>query len=112
MARKSVPNLSDFEDFDDLADLGFEQAKPEEPAPATNPTQHRWGSNTGTFDMSKLKPHRCMVNLHQRGNYIHCRDGNHGMRIPAGKILVKTPDGWNLDDVTVLNVDSKGNVVT
>lgn len=55
-------------------------------------------------DLSLVKPHVCMQNIEQRGNYIHCRDGNHGMRIPAGKILNKDKNGnWILEDMKIID---------
>lgn len=65
--------------------------------------QHYWSRPETSFDITKVKPHACMVNIEQRGNYIHCFDGNHGMRIPAGKILDKDDAGnWIIKDIQVL----------
>jgi hypothetical protein len=45
-----------------------------------------------------------MQDIEQRGNYIHCRAGNHGMRIPAGKILNKDANGnWVLEDMQIID---------
>lgn len=85
-----------------------DQSTPEDdsPAPAveaSNPRMHRWASNESNFDIAAAKPHACMSDIVQRGNYLHCNTGNHGMRIPAGKILIQTPEGaFDLVDMVVL----------
>lgn len=55
--------------------------------------------------MTKVKPHACMDNITQRGNYIHCVPGNHGMRIPQGKILDRIDNQWVLKDMVVLKTE-------
>lgn len=71
-----------------------------------------WARNESNFDVSAVKPHKCMDNIVQRGNYIHCFTGNHGMRIPAGKILTKDAAGnWALADMVVFDVDETGQVI-
>lgn len=73
--------------------------------------QHLFASPSSSFDSSKVKPHVCMQNVEQRGNYIHCHNGNHGMRIPHGKILTKDADGnFQLEDILVR--DETGALVT
>lgn len=61
-----------------------------------------WNENVSNFDITKIKNHACMVNVKQIGNYIHCFDGNHGMRIPQGKILDRVDGQWVLKDMVVL----------
>lgn len=65
-------------------------------------TELLWSNPESQFDISSIRPHNCMVDIVQRGNYIHCNEGNHGMRIPAGKILNKRDGEWVLDNIVVL----------
>lgn len=69
-----------------------------------------WGKPESNFDLSQIKPHQCMTDLVQRGNYLHCNTGNHGMRIPVGKMLTKDEQG-NFDLIDQPLSDSKGKVV-
>lgn len=73
----------------------------EEVSRATNPQLHKWAENESSFDLSQVKPHICMQDMAQFGNYIHCKTANHGMRMPANKILVKTAEGFGLEDMVV-----------
>lgn len=72
--------------------------------------QHFFASPSSTVDMNAVKPHACMENVRQRGNYIHCMNGNHGMRIPPGKVLTKDGHGnFQLEDVVIR--DETGEIV-
>lgn len=69
-----------------------------------------WGTPASSLDIKALKPHNCMVDIIQRGNYIHCNIGQHGMRIPQGKQLVKDAQGnWDLIDIPLR--DSQGKIL-
>ena len=68
-----------------------------------------WAKPDSTFDITKLTPHDCMTDIIQRGNYIHCNTGNHGMRIPHGQMLIKVGDKWDLIDQPLS--DEKGEVI-
>ena len=71
---------------------------PSQQAASVNPWPV-FGTPSSSFDMKAVKPHACMQDIVQRGNYIHCNVGNHGMRIPLGKMLVKDAKGnWDLAD--------------
>lgn len=85
---------------------------PDANAPLERPNfpQHFFASPSSAFDMSHVKPHACMQNVEQRGNYIHCFDGNHGMRIPHGKMLTRDSNG-NFQLVDMMVVDEKGKPV-
>lgn len=62
------------------------------------------------FDMQAVVPHACMVDMVQLGNYVHCNIGQHGMRIPAGKMLTRLPNG-KFDLVDQPMMDSTGQIV-
>jgi hypothetical protein len=74
-----------------------------EPVEQPHYPKHLYASpSSAGIDPSMVKPHACMVNVVQRGSYIHCHTGNHGMRIPPGKILVKGADGvFTLEDMVI-----------
>lgn len=79
---------------------------------SADPTQLLFARNESNFDITKVKPHQCMTDIVQRGNYIHCNTGNHGMRIPADKILVQKADGsFDLEDMVVHTTNKKGKIV-
>jgi hypothetical protein len=77
---------------------------------ATDPSKHKWAKNESNFDMSLLKPHACMQNIKQIGNYIHCYTGNHGMRLQPGTMLTKDADG-NFTVVDIPLRDETGKVI-
>lgn len=104
MARPNVPEIEDTEGFDDLEDYGERRA--------TDPTKHLWATPFSQFNREGLRGHKCMDQIEQRGNYIHCRTGNHGMRIPQYTKLVRRDDGtWDLEDIKVLVTNDEGKVV-
>lgn len=91
-----------------------EQDTSQQDPPVSAPTEAnpwpKWATPSSTFDMRNLKPHKCMVDVVQRGNYIHCSTGNHGMRIPQGKMLTKDEQGnWDLIDQPLR--DEHGKIV-
>lgn len=85
---------------------------PDANAPLERPNfpQHLFAKPSSSVDMNQVKPHACMERVEQRGNYIHCFAGNHGMRIPHGKVLNKDVHGnWILEDILVR--DEEGNPI-
>lgn len=70
--------------------------------------QHLFASPSSSVDLRQVKPHACMQNIENRGNYIHCFEGNHGIHIPQGKMLSKDANGeWRLEDMIIR--DENGN---
>ena len=90
-----------------MGDQPIEQDTGQQTPPLASP----WGNYSvpdSTFDISALKPHKCMSDIIQRGNYIHCNVGNHGMRLPVGKMLVKLPNGdFDIVDQPLRDADGK-----
>lgn len=54
---------------------------------------HHYATPDTRVDLSKVKPHACMTNIKQIGNYVHCYNGNHGMRLGPHDMLVQNKDG-------------------
>lgn len=60
-------------------------------------------------DLTAVKPHACMENVRQIGNYVHCFNGNHGMRLAPDDILVRQSDGtFTVEKMKVITTDKKG----
>lgn len=49
---------------------------------------HKFAVPGARVDMLNVQAHTCMKNVVQRGNYIHCFDGNHGIRLEHNQVLV------------------------
>ena len=73
-----------------------------------------FGKNESNFDISLVKPHSCMQNIVPRTMYgqhfAHCIDGNHGIHIPHGKMLIKDANG-DFDIVPIPLRDENGKIV-
>ena len=63
---------------------------------------HLWAKPGARVNLDVLRKHQCMVNIVQKDGYIHCYNGNHGMKIPPGKILVKKDGVFTIEDVVIL----------
>lgn len=85
------------------------------PAPADNlgfDPRHFFATPDIRRDLSAVKPHACMENVRQIGNYVHCFNGNHGMRLAPGDILVRQSDGtFTVEPMKIVTTDKKGNVL-
>lgn len=73
------------------------------PQPVGFDSSHYWATPDSRIDLSVVKPHTCMTDLVQRGNYIHCNVGHHGMRIAPNQILDNVDGEWVLRDMIVQN---------
>lgn len=58
------------------------------PNPQGFDPKHYFASPSIRYNMATIKPHTCMKNVVHRGNYIHCKDGNHGIRLEPDQMLV------------------------
>ena len=57
-----------------------------------------------------MRPHVCMQDVEQQGNYIHCKTGSHGMRLAPDEILEKDANGQFIISKVVVR-DRYGNPV-
>jgi hypothetical protein len=56
---------------------------------------------TTDFDISKITPHQCMVDVVQYGPFVHCNTANHDMYIGPLKQLTKVDDKFTIVDIVV-----------
>lgn len=71
------------------------------PSPAGFDPNHFWAQPSSRVNLSTVKPHRCMVNIKQIGNYVHCYDGHHGVRLAPNQMLVKQGDNFVIKEIEV-----------
>lgn len=76
-------------------------SEPVAPAPAGFDPNHFWARPESRIDLTAVKPHKCMQNIRQIGNYVHCYDGNHGVRLKPNQMLVKEGDNFIIKDIEV-----------
>lgn len=91
-----------------------QQAAPDEieGAPAGFDPNHYFATPSSRVDLATVKPHTCMQNVKQIGNYVHCYDGQHGMRLAHDEILVKKADGtFIIEKINIVTTDKKGAIV-
>lgn len=79
----------------------MDKTQTQTPVDTPNFPGHMFSAPDSSFDVSKVKPHACMTDIVQRGNYIHCNTGNHGMRVPPGKILTQQDGRFALTDIVI-----------
>lgn len=70
-------------------------------APAGFDPSHFWAKPSTRVDLTAVRPHTCMQNIKQIGNYIHCFDGHHGVRLAPNQMLVKDGDNFVIKEIEV-----------
>lgn len=62
---------------------------------------HLYATPSSRIDLSQVKPHDCMTDVVQKGNYIHCYTGHHGIRLKPNQILNKKNGQYVIEEMVV-----------